>query len=57
MSPAISPATNPAALRMALETQGESLTRGLPNLLRRRAEGPHQQTDEAGPSNSGATSR
>ena len=42
MSPANFAATNPEALQLALETQGESLTRGLANLIDDVAQGPHQ---------------
>ena len=47
MSPANFAATNPAALREALETRGESLTRGLANLLADVQKGRISQTDEA----------
>ena len=47
VSPANFAATNPAVLRKALETQGESLTRGLANLLADAQKGRLSQTDEA----------
>ena len=47
MCPANFPATNPAALEQALETRGESLTRGLANLLADVQRGRISQTDEA----------
>ncbi|HEX9396785.1 MAG TPA: class I poly(R)-hydroxyalkanoic acid synthase [Burkholderiales bacterium] len=47
MSPANFAATNPAALRQALETQGESLTRGLANLLGDAQKGRLSQSDES----------
>jgi len=47
MSPANFAATNPAALREAIETRGESLTRGLANLLADVQKGRISQTDEA----------
>ena len=47
MCPANFAATNPAALREALATQGESLTRGLGNLLADARKGRISQTDEA----------
>ena len=47
MCPANFPATNPLAMREALETQGESLTRGLANLLGDVHKGRISQTDEA----------
>ena len=47
MCPANFPATNPDAMRQALETKGESLTRGLANLLGDVHKGRISQTDEA----------
>ena len=47
MSPANFAATNPQALLEALATQGESLTRGLANLLQDARKGRISQTDEA----------
>jgi len=47
MSPANFAATNPEALREAQETRGESLTRGLANLLADAGKGRISQTDEA----------
>lgn len=47
MSPANFAATNPAALREAIQTRGESLTRGLANLLADVQKGRISQTDEA----------
>ncbi len=47
MSPANFAATNPEALAQAIRTQGESLTRGLANLLQDAAKGRISQTDEA----------
>ncbi len=47
MCPTNFPATNPLAMREALETQGESLTRGLANLLGDVHKGRISQTDEA----------
>jgi len=47
MCPTNFPATNPAALREALDTKGESLTRGLANLLVDAGRGRISQTDEA----------
>ena len=44
--PANFPATNPEAMRMALETRGESLTRGLANLIADAGRGRISQTDE-----------
>ncbi len=47
MSPANFAATNPAVLREALATEGESLTRGLANLIADLGKGHISQTDEA----------
>ncbi|MGQ0654441.1 MAG: PHA/PHB synthase family protein [Betaproteobacteria bacterium] len=47
MCPANFAATNPAALREAIETRGESLTRGLANLLADVQKGRISQTDES----------
>jgi polyhydroxyalkanoate synthase len=47
MCPANFAATNPAALREAMDTRGESLTRGLANLLADVQKGRISQTDEA----------
>jgi len=47
MSPANFIATNPEALRKALETKGESLARGLANLLGDAQKGRLSQTDES----------
>src|SRR5688572_16737931 len=47
MCPANFAATNPEAMRQALETKGESLTRGLANLLGDVQKGRISQTDEA----------
>src|SRR5688572_8884833 len=47
MCPANFPATNPAALRQALDTRGESLTRGLANLLGDVHKRRISQTDES----------
>jgi polyhydroxyalkanoate synthase subunit PhaC len=47
MCPANFPASNPAAMREALESQGESLTRGLANLLGDVQKGRISQTDES----------
>ena len=47
MCPANFAATNPAALQQAMQTQGESLTRGLANLLGDARKGRISQTDEA----------
>ena len=47
MCPANFAATNPAALEQAMKTQGESLTRGLANLLGDARKGRISQTDEA----------
>ena len=44
--PANFPATNPEALRLAIETRGESLTRGLANLIADAGKGHISQTDE-----------
>ncbi len=46
-SPANFPATNPEALRAALESRGESLTRGLANLMADLRKGRISQTDES----------
>ena len=47
MCPANFAATNPVALREALESKGESLTRGLANLLADAGKGRISQTDES----------
>jgi len=47
MSPANFVATNPEALRYALETKGESLSRGLANLIGDVQRGHLSQTDES----------
>ena len=47
MSPANFAATNPAVLRTALETNGESITRGLANLIADTQRRRISQTDEA----------
>ena len=47
MCPANFAATNPAAMREALDTRGESLTRGLANLMGDVQKGRISQTDEA----------
>lgn len=47
MCPANFAATNPAALQQALDTRGESLTRGLANLLGDAQKGRISQTDES----------
>src|SRR5688500_2939300 len=47
MCPANFPATNPQALEQALQTRGESLTRGLANLLADVQRGRIRQTDES----------
>ena len=47
MSPANFAATNPEVLRAARETKGESLTRGLANLLADARRGRISQTDES----------
>jgi polyhydroxyalkanoate synthase len=47
MCPANFAATNPAVLREALHTRGESLTRGLANLLADAHKGRISQTDES----------
>ncbi|HEX5476500.1 MAG TPA: class I poly(R)-hydroxyalkanoic acid synthase [Burkholderiales bacterium] len=47
MSPANFPATNPEAIQKALETGGESLTRGLAHLLEDARKGRISQTDES----------
>jgi len=46
MCPVNFAATNPAALRAALESQGETLTRGMANLLADARKGRISQTDE-----------
>ena len=46
MCPANFAATNPAALRAALDSKGESLTRGMANLLADATRGRINQTDE-----------
>src|SRR5437868_9532834 len=46
MCPANFAATNPAALRAALESKGETLTRGMANLLEDARKGRISQTDE-----------
>jgi len=48
MSPANCAATNPEALKLALDTQGESLTKGIRNLLEDVAKGRISMTDETG---------
>jgi len=45
--PANFPATNPEAMRKAIETQGESLTQGLANLIADAGKGHISQTDES----------
>jgi polyhydroxyalkanoate synthase len=47
MSPANFAATNPEVLRLAQETRGESLARGLANLMADAGRGRISQTDEA----------
>src|SRR3954463_8577930 len=47
MCPANFPATNPVALREALDTKGESLARGLANLVTDAQRGRISQTDES----------
>ena len=47
MSPANFAATNPEALKLALETQGESLTKGIRNLIEDVAKGRISMTDES----------
>src|SRR5258708_130335 len=47
MCPANFAATNPAALAQAIETHGESLTRGLANLMSDAQRGRISQTDES----------
>ena len=47
MSPANFPATNPEALRQAIESNGETLTRGLAHLLEDARKGRISQTDES----------
>ncbi len=44
--PANFPATNPEVLRLAIESKGESLTRGLANLIADAGKGHISQTDE-----------
>ena len=46
-SPANFPATNPEAIRRAIDTNGESLSRGLINLLEDARKGHISQTDES----------
>ena len=46
-SPSNFPATNPEALRHAMRTQGESITRGLANLIADAGKGRISQTDES----------
>src|SRR5205814_5322746 len=46
MCPANFAAMNPAAMRAALESKGESLTRGLANLVADASRGRISQTDE-----------
>jgi len=46
-SPTNFPATNPEALRHAVQTQGESITRGLANLIADAGRGRISQTDES----------
>ena len=41
------PATNPEAMKKAIETQGESLTKGLANLIADAGKGHISQTDES----------
>ncbi len=48
MCPANFAATNPAVLRAAMETRGESLTRGMANLIADAHKGRISQTDESG---------
>ncbi len=45
--PANFPATNPEAMSKAIETQGESLTKGLANLIADAGKGHISQTDES----------
>jgi polyhydroxyalkanoate synthase len=45
--PANFPATNPEALKKAIETRGESLTKGLANLIADAGKGHISQTDES----------
>jgi polyhydroxyalkanoate synthase len=45
--PANFPATNPEAMRAAIESRGESLTRGLANLIADAGRGRISQTDDA----------
>ena len=47
MCPANFAATNPAVLRQVLESKGESLTRGMANLLADAGRGRISQTDES----------
>jgi polyhydroxyalkanoate synthase len=47
MCPANFAATNPAALEQAIESRGESLARGLANLMQDASRGRISQTDEA----------
>jgi polyhydroxyalkanoate synthase len=47
MSPANFAATNPEALKLAIDTQGESLTRGIKNLVEDVARGRISMTDES----------
>jgi polyhydroxyalkanoate synthase len=47
MSPANFAATNPAVLRLALESNGESMTRGIANLIADLSKGRISQTDES----------
>ncbi|HYL90975.1 MAG TPA: class I poly(R)-hydroxyalkanoic acid synthase [Burkholderiales bacterium] len=47
MCPANFAATNPAALRAAIDSKGETLTRGMANLLADAGKGRISQTDEA----------
>jgi polyhydroxyalkanoate synthase len=47
LCPANFPALNPEAMRQAIETRGESLARGLANLLGDAAKGRISQTDES----------
>jgi polyhydroxyalkanoate synthase len=45
--PANFPATNPEAVRLAIETKGESITRGIANLIADAGKGHISQTDES----------